>query len=254
MYDYSLYACASFLSLYPCSVNRMWLRILLLVTLNAAITDGQYTHEDIHRIVQHIQTMVKGQNRFPGFPEQDHRQYGFILLLPPKTENQPQIDVKGPAQLIRNNHEYMLLGVNFAVARPHGNFAFHTETQLLNHLPDLLDTYRKQYQTNPTILLYTRATPCGACTRAIKTESDCMQYFGHHWFVVAYSTNMISERNGMNYYSNCKNRLNLRRNKIAVYCVPEPYTKQCMEDDNKTCGIPRRWIRTNRDLAPRFSS
>ena len=242
------------MSLYPCSVNRMWLRILLLVILNAAITDGQYTREDIHHIVQHIQTMVKGQHRFPDFPEQGHHQYGFILLLPPKTENQPQMHVKGPAQLIRNNHEYMLLGVNFAVARPHGNFAFtfHTETQLLNHLPDLLDTYRNQYQTNPTILLYTRATPCGDCTHAIKMESDCLRYFGHHWFVVAYSTNMISKRNGMNYYSNCVNRQKLRRNKIAVYCVPEPNTNQCKQNDNKTCGKRRRWIRTDRDLATRF--
>ena len=112
----------------------MWLCILLLVTLNVAITDGQYTRGDMHYIVKHIQTMVMRQQRFPGFPEQGHRQYGVILLLPPKTQNQPQIELEGPAQLIWNYREYMLLGGNFAVARPHGNFEFHTETQLLNHL------------------------------------------------------------------------------------------------------------------------
>ena len=63
---------------------------------------------------------------------------------------------------------------------------------------------------------------------------------------------MISKKNGMTYYSNCENRLNLRRNKIAVYCVPEPNTNQCMEDDNETCGKPRKWIRANRGLTPRF--
>lgn len=211
----------------------MWQWILLLMTLSATITDGRYTGADIRRIVQ------DRVMQFHNFPEQGRQQYGVILLLPPFERTQPrqqlpEIRIQGPAQRIQDHSHDMLLGVNYAVARP-SNGGGHTETQLLTRLPDLLHTYKGQYNNrNPTILLYTRGTPCTDCTNALEIERYCTRYSLHQdQFVVAYSTNM--ENNYMSPTLNCKNRNYLWRKNIEVYCVQEPQTNQCRENDNIPC-------------------
>ena len=212
----------------------MWLCILLLVTLNAAMTDGQYTRGDIQDI---FLDWVMGFHDFPPPAENGRKrhQYGVLLLLPPFKRTQqnqqlPPIGIQGPARKIQSCYEYMLVGVNYAVASPCGER--HTETQLLKHLPDLLHNYKQQHMTNPTILLYTRGTPCLECTRAIAR----LRYFKYSGgqFIVAYSTNMINRY--MSPIINCQNRQFLRNFAlIDVYCVKEPNKNQCQEDDTIPC-------------------
>lgn len=212
----------------------MWLCILLLVTLNAATSDGQYMAGDVRNIVQDVVM------RFRDFPPpaengRKRHQYGVLLLLPPfkrmqQNQHLPPIGLQGPAQKIQTCSQYMLVGVNYAVASPCGKS--HTETQLLMHLPNLLYNYGQQHTTNPTILLYTRGTPCFECARAIAR----LRYWKYRegQFIVAYSTNMITRYMSPNI--NCQSRQFLRKfAQIDVYCVKEPNKNQCQENDAIPC-------------------
>ena len=67
---------------------------------------------------------------------------------------------------VANYNSDVLLGNNYAVSRT--RHRKHTESQLLNRLPRLLQNYRDAYAMDPpAVFLYTRGTTCSDCTNKI---------------------------------------------------------------------------------------
>ena len=212
-----------------------WLWILLTVQAIVTITDAGYSEPDVQRIVRGIITpefqtfpMTDMQRRVP-------RQYGVLMVLPAGHFVALDHGPNGP-QIINNDHLDLHLGFNYAVAKPaqiSRKKKIHTETQLLQYLPTLINNYRAAANGlyPPAVLLYTRATPCSDCTQAIiqARQSTFRERMGQ--FIVAYSANMLM--NGMN---NCENRRSLWRNEIEVYCVREvPFNSYSQGQCTETC-------------------
>ena len=218
-------------------MNSLPCILLLLMTLHSAITERQYTSQDIKGIV------VNYAMRFWKFPH-NHYQYGVLMLLPADKNIQLQ-PVPGVLNEQRNEYsqyneelitEDILVGITYAVARPSANGQLHTETQILPQLPTMLAEYRKKFLVDPAaILLYTRGTPCTGCTDAIAFARK--SHFCNGQFVVAYTINIDNQYMGP--IINCKNRNILRGLDAPVLCVKEQYNEnigrnQCLEDDCNT--------------------
>ena len=218
-------------------MNRLPCILLLLMTLHSTITEEQYTSQDIKGIV------VNYAMRFWKFPH-NHYQYGVLMLLPANKNIQLQ-PVPGVLNEQRNEysqyHEWLikgdiLVGITYAVARPSADGQMHTETQILAQLPAMLAKYRRIFSVEPAaILLYTRGTPCPACTDAISFARN--SHFRNGQFVVAYTINIANSYMGP--IINCKNRNILRGLDAPVLCVKEQYNEnigrnQCLEDDCNT--------------------
>ena len=158
------------------------------------------------------------------------RQYAAMMVLP---TNEDRLDPHPPAHIQGD----VLMGNNYIVARPHleegAERRTHTEKLVLDRMHILLHNYI--WTTPPTVLLYTRGTPCAGCTNAIiNTVNEVRQTYSKMQFVVAYTTNMVSSY--MTPTSNCENRNRLRlHNYIDVYCVQET-RNQCREDDSIPCA------------------
>lgn len=218
-------------------MNKL-LWILLLIALNAVITEGSYTTDDIDSIVVHHAMP------FWTFP-QDYHQYGVLILLP--ADKSQGIKLVPSPGVLNEKHEYssydkqlikgdVLVGINYAVARPSEGGNVHTETQLLDQLPYMLKWYEVEFKTHPTaVLLYTRGTPCTGCTDAISYARKYL--FQNGQFIVAYTKNLVNSY--MDPTLNCKNRVLLRwYYEVSVLCVKEQYNEnigknQCLEDDFK---------------------
>ena len=214
-----------------------WLLLLLPITLNTAFAQVWYSEAEIENIV------VQHAMPFWTFP-QNHHQYGVLLLLPENKvinlvpENPGTLNARN--EYTRDSYDReliegdVLLGINYAVARPSADGQLHTEAQLLRKLPIMLGWYEIQFRRSPSaLLLYTRGTPCSGCTDAI---SFARRYdFPNGQFVVAYTVNMITPY--MNPTLNCKNRVILRYHYgVAIICVRERYDanagrNQCLEND-----------------------
>lgn len=167
--------------------------------------------------------------RFHFFPRCGDRQYAVLMILP---ANHNMVLNPNQRRVLQNRYNAdVAVGTNYAVSRTH--FGQHTETQLLSHLPTLLNNYRHTFGVNPpAVLLYTRGTPCSGCSVAI--DNARYTVFRQGQFVVAYSTNMVNTY--MNPTLNCQNRNTLRRlSGIDVYCVRERNRNQCTENDAVPC-------------------
>ena len=202
-----------------------WSWTLLLVPLLSITTDAVYTQLEISNIVKELAMS------FRSFPSQV--QYGFLMILPANH----LVRLNPDAHHVSNYNSDVLLGNNYAVARPRRGR--HTEPQLLNLLPQLLQNYRAAYAMDPpAVLLYTRGTPCSDCTNRIAIARN-KEFAGRHkQFIVAYSTNM--NNNYMTPTINCENRNLLREyNFVEVYCVPET-VNQCLQDDTVPCDQHNR--------------
>lgn len=228
------------LSRYMQGRMNKWLWILLLATLTAVITEGLYTAQDIQSIV------VNHAMPFWKFRRDGTNQYGVLLLLPDKRyikglELLPSpwtlyVDMYGDRYttydpyLIKGD---VIVGFNYAAARTSVKRDSHTETQLLQHLPEMLSHYETGVWAPPAaVLLYTRGTPCTACTKAITNARNIVFTSGQ--FIVAYTTNMVNKYQDPTI--NCKNRKFLREKKVHVFCVKELESqKQCIEDDKISC-------------------
>ena len=218
--------------------------LLLLMTLNFSITMGQmqYTSEDIRRIV------VNYAMRFWTFPK-DHDQYAVLILLPVNKNLQLE---PVPGRLNAKTNEYsqyneelfigdVLTGINYAAARSSANGGLNTETQILDQLPTMLAKYRKKFVMEPAaILLYTRETPCPACTTAISFARN--NHFRNGQFVVAYTINIANSYRSP--IINCENRNFLRGLDAPVLCVKEQYNgqNQCLEEDCNTMCIEHNFL------------
>lgn len=213
----------------------MWPWILLLMALTSAIADGWYTYEDIRGIV------VQHAMQFWDFPR-GYYQYGVLIPLPADKRSRlllhpyPKIQNRYNERLYHRNYEDMLVGTNFAVARPSNGGDDHTEAQLLNYL----STHQSLLRGKSAVLLYTRGTPCGRCT------ADILRFWNRYrgrisQFIVAYTHNL--KLGYMDAKSNCENRRLMRNQGVYVFCVREEEYKpnvglhQCLEDDNIPCAL-----------------
>ena len=224
----------------------MWLWVLIVVALTSTGTQGLYTDAEIQNIVRELAMPFWSFAR-PGW------QYGVLLLLPAgkKTHDGREGIHLVPTPADRNaNGQYttynqrllkrggnVLVGFNYAVARPSDDKTQHTETLLLSELPGMLDLVHR-YGVQPTVLLYTRATPCKTCTSAINKVR--IQYYGRlDQIVVAYSFN-TDNQDYMTPEINCEQRQELRSFNVQVMCVREQYANarqnQCIENDNISCS------------------
>ena len=222
----------------------MWLWILAVVALTSTSVEGIY---DVHEINQLVLQLAMPMWRFaqPGW------QYGVLVLLPPnkRTHANPdriwlipfpgRRDARGDYitfnDHLKRNGGNVLVGINYAIARVADGQ--HTETRLLDQtlLGGMLDKLNRLVRPNglPSILLYTRGTPCGDCTNAIIAARE--QFQGRvDQFVVVYSVNM--QNRYMTPSGNCENRNHMREAQVQVICLREQYDasagqSQCMEDD-----------------------
>lgn len=206
-----------------------WSWTLLLVPLLSITADAVYTQLEISNIVRELAMS------FRSFPGRNHVQYGFLLILPADH----LVGLHPDARHVANYNADVLLGNNYAVARTRRGR--HTEPQLINLLPQLLQNYRAAYSMDPpAVLLYTRGTPCSDCTNRIAVARHNVFPGRRRQFIVAYSTNM--NNNYMTPTINCENRNLLREhNFVEVYCVPEPGTaNQCLQGDTVPCDQHNR--------------
>ena len=104
---------------------------------------------------------------------------------------------------------------NYLLARPGpGKINYeHAEEKILQEDDKFVKQFESKTGKKPfMILLYTRATPCGGCSKQI------IQANKDNKLVLAYSTNYVSK--GECRKSNAMNRYKLRQSGIPVYCVP----------------------------------
>lgn len=195
--------------------------MLLLIPLIFITTDAVYTQEEISNIVRNVAM------HFRRYPIEGIRQYAVLMVLP--ADHNVNI-VNLVQERLRRIDANMMRGSSFGVARFRRSNGQHTEPRVLSLLPTLLDEYRVAFGADPpTVLLYTRGTPCSDCTRSILNARD--NFLPRREFVVAYSENMFNRY--MNPTLNCQNRNTLRVFDIDVYCVREPgRSSQCTENDN----------------------
>ena len=251
-------------------LERMWLWILAVVALTSTSVEGIYDVHEINQIViQNVMPMWR-------FARPVGWQYAVLVLLPPNKRTHVNPDriwlIPSPGDRdargdyvtfddhMKRNGGNLLEGINYAIARV--NNRQHAETQLLDYqfLNGMLNKlYRLVHPSGlPSILLYTRGTPCGGCTNAIIAARLQFQRRVDQFFVV-YSTNMQSRPSRMTPTSNCVNRKRMRAFNIQVTCLREQYDasaghvqNQCIEDDSVPCDqhvqhytTPNPWIRSN---------
>ena len=218
--------------------ERTWPWILLLTALTSAVADGRYTYDDIQRIV------VNHAMQFWDFPRaRGYYQYGVLIPLPADKRSRlllhpyPKIQNHYNERLYHRNYKDMLVGTNFAVARPSNGGNYHTEAQLL----DYLSTHYLLLEGKSAVLLYTRGTPCGSCTDDILRFWDrYRRRYEISQFIVAYTYNL--KLGYMDPKSNCENRRRMRDQGVDVFCVREEYAPnvglhQCLENDNIPCQM-----------------
>ena len=218
----------------------------MVVVLTSTSTEGLYMDDEIRKIV------VELAMPFWNFPKHGS-QYAVLLLLPAgKRTHQGREGIHlVPSPGVRDNKsEYthydqrllkhggtVLVGLNYAVARLSEDKSQHTETLLLSELPRMLNLIHK-YGVQPTVLLYTRLTPCKGCTEAIISTFRKM-YNSMDQLVITYSFNWDNQ-DYMNPYINCLQRNRLRSTYIRVMCVAEQYggarQHQCIENDKINCN------------------
>ena len=138
-----------------------WISILLVIAQTSAVADGRYTYDDIQSIV------VNHAMQFWDFPRaRGYSQYGVLIPLPVDKRSRlllhpyPKIQKHYNRQLYHTNYKDMLVGTNFAVARPSNGGDNHTEAQLLN----ILSIHQSLLGGKSAVLLYTKGTPCKNCT------------------------------------------------------------------------------------------
>jgi hypothetical protein len=110
---------------------------------------------------------------------------------------------------------------NYLLARDgypgkYSNYFEHAEEKILEEVDRFVEQFKYKTGKNPfMILLYTRVTPCGGCSKQSINANLAKKGIK---LVLAYSTNHVSQ--GESLKSNAMNRYKLWQSGIPVYCVP----------------------------------
>ena len=212
----------------------LWLPLLLLViAATAGTTNGEYTSTMIRDIVRE---RIMKNKCFACYPKMQasFSQYAVMMILPePPLQTSSAIKLfPDPHKVSNVNNEYVVsprsdIAVNYLVSR---SFNFYdgmgqkqvrnAEPELMKRMGSLLFNWWKKFPKEkqyPTILLYTKQTPCSSCTRQI------IQYRNNknkYPFILAWTDEIGYSRK--DYNRNNNNRQLMSKAGIYVVQVDEP--------------------------------
>ena len=214
--------------------------MLLLVAVTAVLpTNAVYNNNDIKSIVKNV---VENNPLFANFPKPPDyptgKQFAVLILISQQDYANGNTNIQlYPAPTWRNiNNRYPVqpgprVSVNYMVTRPDTpNEAGqrrrqHAEKKLLDNSGQLLQTFENQFGRPAMALLYTWATPCPRCTKALLAAKRLLDRKYPQAKVpisVVYSTDPKWQNSGMTTSINVQNRQNLRNAGFIVIDMNGP--------------------------------
>ena len=213
--------------------------LLLLVAVTAVLpTNAVYNDNDIRLIVQNVLRNNPVLANFPRTPDYPTgRQFAIIILISQQDYAKDNTNIQlnpDPTNIINNRYPvqpWPQVRVNYMVARPDTpNEADrrqreHAEKKLLVNVEQLLQKFESQFGRPAMALLYTRATPCPACTEELintKNLLDRKYPQARIPISVAYSTDPAWRNSGMTAENNGYNRQRLQNAGFTVIDMNAP--------------------------------
>lgn len=213
--------------------NKMpWLPLLLLViAATAGTTNGKYTSTMVRDVVRN---KIMNNKRFPCYPkiQKSFSQYAVMMILPePPFSTWSAFSLIPSAGSVNNiNNQYVVspkrsTAINYMVSRSWYFYDFRgkqvrdAEPELLKRMDSLLQNWLHRFphtKEYPTILLYTKRTPCSGCTQKIINYRN---EYSNYPFILAWTDEIGGPRD---YPQNDNNRKRMSKAGIYVVRVSEP--------------------------------